>query len=179
MRIDAATRGFVIAAAATLVACGAQSTSPVTPSAVASTGSEPAGAPWGPESPNFNLEVILKGDNSASGLVKFRQRNDDELVISLDTWVRGLQPNTSYLLQRAVDTTLDGVCTSTAWLTLGKGLTPQTITTDARGTGREELWRSVSAFPVGSTFDIHFRVIEAATLEPVLRSGCYEFTISQ
>ena len=27
--------------------------------------------PWGPETPNFNLEVILRGDPSGFGLVKF------------------------------------------------------------------------------------------------------------
>ena len=86
-----------------------------------------------------------------------------EAVIYLDTWVRDLAPNTSYLLQRAVDTTIDGDCTSTSWLTLGKGLTPQAITTGDRGTGREALFRSVAAFPVGSEFDIHFRVIDEAT----------------
>jgi hypothetical protein len=132
---------------------------------------------WGPETPNFNLEVILRGEGF--GLVKFRQPNDDALIIHLDTWVRDLAPNTSYLLQRAVDATVDDNCTSTAWLTLGKGSQPQSITTDASGTGREELFRSVAAFPVGSEFDIHFRVIEEATSNVVLTSECYQFTISQ
>jgi hypothetical protein len=54
--------------------------------------------PWGPETPNFNLQVILGGEGF--GLVKFRQPNDDDLVIYLDVWVRDLEPNTSYLLQR-------------------------------------------------------------------------------
>ena len=134
-------------------------------------------ASWGPESPNFNLQVILRGDGF--GLVKFRQPNDDVLNVHLDTWVQDLAPNTSYLLQRAVDTTVDDNCTSSAWLTLGKGLVPQAITTDDTGTGREELFRSLAAFPVGSEFDIHFRVIHAATSAVVLTSECYQFTISQ
>ena len=86
---------------------------------------------------------------------------------------------TRYLLQRAVDSTLDDVCTSQTWLTLGKGLQRQAITTDENGTGREDLFRNVSVFPVGSTFDIHFQVIEEATSAVALRSGCYQFTISQ
>jgi hypothetical protein len=133
--------------------------------------------PWGPETPNFNLQVILGGEGF--GLVKFRQPNDDDLVIYLDVWVRDLEPNTSYLLQRAVDVIIDGECTSTAWLTLGKGLLPQSITTDAEGTGQAELFRSVAAFPVGSEFDIHFQVIEEESGEVVLTSDCYQFTISQ
>lgn len=133
--------------------------------------------PWGPESPNFNVQVILRGEGF--GLVRFRQPNDDVLVVHLDTWVRDLAPNTSYLLQRAVDVNVDDVCTSEAWLTLGKGTQPQSITTDATGEGREELFRSVAAFPVGSEFDIHFRVIEETSGAVVLTSKCYQFTISQ
>ena len=133
---------------------------------------------WGPETPNFNLEVVLRGDGF--GLVKFRQPNDDALVIHLDTWVRDLEPNTAYVLQRAADRTLDGVCsTAGGWLTLGKGLIPQSITTDDRGTGREDLSRDVGAIGVGATFDITFRVVNVATSAVVLTSDCYRYTISQ
>ena len=132
---------------------------------------------WGPETPNFNLEVVLRGDGF--GLVKFRQPNDDALIINLDTKVRGLEPNTAYVLQRAADTNLDGICSSTSWLTLGKGLVPQTITTDDRGTGEESLFRDVGALGVGATFDIAFRVVNVATSAVVLTSDCYRYTISQ
>ena len=117
----------------------------------------------------------MRGD-AGFGLVKFRQPNDSAFVVYLDVWVRDLSPNTAYRLQRAVDTTLDGVCTSTDWLTLGAGLTPQTIQTDDRGTGRAALFRAVPPLP-GSRFDIHFGVIDAAGL-PVLQSGCYEYAVS-
>lgn len=136
-----------------------------------------ANPPWGPETPHFNLEVVLRGEGF--GLVRFRQPNDDTRIVYLDVWVRDVAPNTSYLLQRAVDTNVDDNCTSTVWLTLGKGPVPQSITTDETGSGREELFRSVAAFPVGSEFDIHFRVIEEATSNVVLTSACYQFTISQ
>ena len=134
------------------------------------------GVAWGPETPNFNLEVILRGQGF--GHVKFRQPNDDEKIVYLDTWVRDLAPNRSYLLQRAVDTTIDDNCTSTAWLTLGKGATPQTIDTDDRGTATAELFRSLAAAATGATFDIHFRVIDAITSEVVLESSCYQFTVT-
>lgn len=135
---------------------------------------------WGPETPPFNLEAVLRSPSGGPGfgLVKFRQPNDEFQIILLDTWVRDLTPLTSYRLQRAVDATLDDVCTSSAWLTLGVGLTPMAIVTDENGTGRAELWRSVAAFPVGSAFDIHFRVIEDATGAVVLASDCYRFVIS-
>ena len=167
----------LLASAALLsAACAQAPTSPVLPSTGARPGVSAGAVSWGPEVPKFNLEVVLRGQGF--GLVKFRQPNDGEAVIYLDTWVRDLVPNTSYLLQRAVDVVIDGDCTSAAWLTLGKGLTPQAITTDDRGTGREGLFRSVAAFPVGSQFDIHFRVIDQATSAVVLESGCYAFTIS-
>jgi hypothetical protein len=131
---------------------------------------------WGPETPRFNLEVVLRGEGF--GLVKFRQPNDAEAVVFLDTWVRGLAPNTSYRLQRAVDTDIDDVCTSTSgWLTLGQGLTAHAIDTDANGTGRADLWRAVPPTP-GVEFDIHFRVIDDATGAVVLQSECYQYTVS-
>ncbi len=129
--------------------------------------------------PPFNLEVILRGEGKRFGHVKFRQDNDADKIIDLGIWVRDLEPNHEYKLQRAVDpiNVIDGECTSTSWLTLGKGLVPQTILTDDRGTGREDLWRSVSMLPSGSMFDIHFRVIDAVTLEVVLTSDCYQYTV--
>jgi len=129
------------------------------------------------EIPPFNLEVILRGEGGSFGHVSFRQDVDPAKIITLNTWIRDLEPNHQYQLQRAVDTNIDGNCTGTSWLTLGKGLTPQTITTDDTGTGREELWRDVSAIPTRSTFDIHFRVIDAVTHAVVLASDCYHYTV--
>jgi hypothetical protein len=131
------------------------------------------------ETPHFNLEIVLRGEGNAFGLVKFRQAVDPAKIITLDVWVRDLEPNHAYLLQRAVDpvNVVDGDCTSTSWLTLGKGLTPQPIMTDANGEGREDLWRDVSAVASGSTFDIHFRVIDAVTMALVLTSDCYQYTV--
>jgi hypothetical protein len=130
-----------------------------------------------PADPNFNLEVILRGEDKGFGHVKFRQDNDAAKVITLGTWVRDLEPNHNYLLQRAVDTNIDGNCTGTSWLTLGKGLTPQSILTDEKGTGREELWRDVSGLATGAKFDIHFQIIDALTSVVVLTSGCYQYTV--
>jgi hypothetical protein len=129
----------------------------------------------GLERPPFNLEIILRGEGF--GLVKFRQPEDGSRIVYLDTWVRDLAPNTSYVLQRAVDTMINDQCTGTAWLTLGKGTTPQVITTDSRGTGRELLFRSLAAIPPGSKFDIHFRVVDATTASVVLTSTCYHYTV--
>ena len=168
---------------AILVSCAALACSggaaPTVPSAVPPTtaAGHPAEAVAGSAAePPFNLEAILRGDGF--GLVKFRQeKNPDANIINLDVWVRDLAPNTSYSLQRAVDTVLDGTCTGTNWLTLGQGVTPQSIVTDDRGTGRADLWRDLSAFAPGTAFDIHFRVLETGTMTVVLQSDCYRFVV--
>jgi hypothetical protein len=140
------------------------------------------GPPWGPETPNFNLEVVLRptadGPDKGFGLVKFRQPNDANTIVLLDVWVRDLTPSHSYYLQRAVDMNVDDDCTGTNWLTLGQGPVPEAITTDDRGTGRAALFRAV---PPSGRFDIHFRVIDPATSPAtvVLQSGCYQYTVSQ
>ena len=129
--------------------------------------------------PTFNLEVILRGEDGRLGHVKFRQDVDPSKIVILDTWVRDLEPNHQYLLQRAVDAAnvVDGKCTSTSWLTLGKGLTPQSILTGDNGSGGEELWRDVSAVASGSAFDIHFRIVDATTMAVVLTSDCYQYVV--
>ena len=157
----------------------------------ASAGPASAGPPWGPETPPFNLEVILHDVSGGDGFghVKFRQPNDDLRVITLDTWVRDLQPNHAYLLQRQVDLEADGDCADSSlspWLTLGEGfaLPPTPITTDDGGTGEAALFRDLDPAgpatgpPPGMRFDIHFRVVDAVTLVPVLQSECYVFTVS-
>ena len=167
------------------VSCGALACSgaaPTTPSAAASAaGLERNASGEGlvagsATQPPFNLQAILRGDGF--GHVKFRQEKDpDANIISLDVWVRDLVPNTSYSLERAVNTILDGSCTGTNWLPLGQGPTPQPIVTDDGGTGRADLWRDLSAFAPGSAFDIHFRVIETGTTNVVLQSDCYRFVV--
>ena len=164
-------------------ACSDRGVSPTAPTAAAV--SEPAAVAAGPsqvtaagEQPPFNLEAILRGDGF--GLVKFRQEKDStHNIVNLDVWVRDLLANTSYSLQRATDTALDGVCTGTNWLTLGEGSTPHPIVTDDSGTARGALWRDLSAVAPGTTFDIHFRLIENGTspIHVALQSDCYRFVV--
>jgi hypothetical protein len=172
--------GAVIGLAVLMPGCSRQGvTSPVAAeNRVSLAESESSGVP---ATPPFNLEAVLRDVNGGPGfgLVKFRQPDDDDLIVYLDTWVRKLSPNTAYLLQRAVDTQVDGNCTSTAWLTLGKGLTPEQIVTGDRGTARAELFRVLPDSTEGTRFDIHFRVIESSTSAVVLESGCYEFVSSR
>jgi len=127
--------------------------------------------------PNFNLEIILRPTDGGNGFghVTFRQANDPAERIDLGVWVRDLAPNTHYRLQRAVDTAIDDNCTSTSWLTLGEGLTPQDIVTDDRGTAKQDLFRVLTT-PVGTPFDIHFRIVTTSGA-PVLTSECYQYYV--
>jgi hypothetical protein len=165
-----------------VLACSGTSGVPTGPSAAApsaSNGSIAAGqslAATSAAQPPFNLEAILRGDGF--GLVRFRQEKDPAAnIVSLDVWVKGVTPDTSYSLQRAVDTVLDGECTGTNWLTLGQGATPQPIETDDQGTGRADLWRDLSAFAPGTAFDIYFRLIETGTTNAALQTACYRFVV--
>jgi hypothetical protein len=147
---------------------------PTSPQHVAVAGTMQADRSTG-DTPNYNLEVILRGEGF--GHVKFRQPgNDDAHTVFLGVWVRDLEPNTTYLLQRAVDTNLDGNCTSMSWLTLGFN-SPGSFTSDDKGTGTADFFRTFAATSVGSTFDIHFRVIRQNNSAVVLTSECYQFTI--
>jgi hypothetical protein len=174
------TRSRLVALAAITAVIGAMACTERT-----STGPMPrstanfAAQPWGPETPHFNDELILRppGGGGAQGQVKFRQPNDDELRVNLDVAVRGLAPNTHYQLQRAVDTN-DGVCSSTAWLTLGRGTVAQDIVTDENGNAKESLFRVLAA-PIGTRFDIYMRIVVAGTTTTVLATDCYEFTVSR
>ena len=170
MKSSKAAFGLAILTLA-FVACAGPDSTPTSPAAFV-----PDAAGANVLVPQFNLDVTLLSQGQAFGHVAFRQNHDGAQLAHLGVSAQHLAPNTSYVLQRAVDV-MDGVCTSVAWLTLGKGATPQTIDTNAAGTGQADLWRSLTAFPVGTTFDITFRVLDATTQAVVLTSPCYQFFV--
>ena len=152
--------------------------------AVAATAAQAdVGPPWGPATPNFNLEVILQpvagGPDNGFGLVRFRQPKDADKLVYLDVWVRDVAPSHGYYLQRATDSNVNDDCVGTNWLTLGQGLVPEAFTTNESGTGRADMFRSLAAIALGTEFDIHFRVIDVVTSAVVLQSACYQYTVSQ
>jgi hypothetical protein len=130
--------------------------------------------------PGRNLEAVLRptasGPENGFGLVKFRQPKDEDTIVYLDVWVRDLLPNHTYIVQRAVDTTVNDECTGANWTTPTLG----SITTDEAGTGRAALSRLLPAALLGVEHDIHFRVVDPAAPDvAVLQSSCYQFTGSQ
>ena len=123
------------------------------------------------------LLPVASAPADAAGVVIFRQPRDVNKVAFLDVTVVNLAPNHSYVLQRATDSTVDDHCTGTNWLTLGRGLDPQAITTDERGFGQAHLFRDLTAIPNGTRFDIHFRVVDPLTSAVVLMSSCHQFAV--
>src|SRR5229473_7107529 len=126
-------RGYcIILGAVALAACVPDRSDPVAPNlAGGSSLNVPISASTsGPATPPFNDEIILRDAKGAGGFghVKFRQPNDADRIVYLDTWIRDLQPNTGYQLQRATDVNVNDDCTGTNWLTLGMGTVPQSIT---------------------------------------------------
>ena len=187
-------------ASLTLAACADAPTRPSPPSATLATGAPAVrvladdaegdddrdeGRGNGARTPPFNFTAVLHGASDAggeerddgSGVIHFRQPGDPPHVVFLDTRVHDLAPYTSYQLQRATDGTVDGICTGTNWLTLGNLAAPLVITTDGEGDGRALFARQLSAALVGTQFDIHFRVLDAATQAVVLTSRCHQFTV--
>jgi hypothetical protein len=138
---------------------------------------------WNPDGARFNLVIHLRpaegSPDKGFGLVKFRQPQDENKIVYLDVRLRHLAPDHGYYLQRATDTTVDGDCTGTNWLTLGQGLDPQAIATNDKGKGRAELFRDLAAVPTGTEFDIRFRVIDAVDGAVVLESACHQFAVRQ
>ena len=133
-----------------------------------------------PLNPLYDLDVRLQsvGKNKGAGFIKYRQNPDTARIITLETWVTNLRPNSSYLLQRAVNPIADVTgCSSTAWLTLGEGLLPKPIVTNAHGDGSAKLWRDITGIPRGTAFHIRFQIVDATTLSPVLTSDCFDYTV--
>jgi hypothetical protein len=127
--------------------------------------------PGGPNADDHDEESERRGP---SGLVKFRQPKDEDVIVYLDVRVRRLAASSTFTVQRATDTQVDDVCTGTNWEmpTLGQ------IATDETGRGRADLVRPLPTTLLGMTFDIHFRVIDAAG-NVVLESACHQFTVRQ
>jgi hypothetical protein len=168
-------RLFSVGLVATVLAAGCTGKSPAAPD-MAATGSRGNQDAASAAVPPFNLEAVLRG--TGFGLVEFRQdQNPAANIINLDVWVRDLAPNASYSLQRATDSALDGACTGSNWLTLGKGTVDEPILTDDSGTGRASLWRDLSFLAPGTGFDIYFRIVATGTSEVVLQSDCYRFVV--
>jgi hypothetical protein len=133
-----------------------------------------------PDGARANLVIHLgSAADDGFGRVIFSQPKDEDKIVYLKVRLHGLAPGHGYYLQRATDTTVDGDCTGTNWLTLGQGPEPQELVTDEKGKADAELFRDLAAVPTGTEFDIRFRVIDEVGGAVVLESGCDQFVVRQ
>ena len=112
------------------------------------------------------------------GFIKFRQDRYTAKIIILET-VRNLNRimNTCYSGPWTQQMLLMAIAQVLSWLTLGKGLNSSIHLNRCHGNGNEQLWRDVTAAARGTSFDIHFRIIDATSMEVVLTSDCYQYTV--
>jgi hypothetical protein len=89
--------------------------------------------------------------------------------VQVEVNVHGLQPTTTYTVQRAPDFNPDGVCTGATWITNGS------ITTSAGGSATGHYHVELGPpFVSGFRFDILFRVVGDDGAE--LRTACMTVT---
>ena len=111
--------GPVLIAALATIACQDSPTAPrelSAPPTAAADRSEGKGSAETAENdeankPNFNLNIVLRGDGS--GRVKFRQPKNDGTTHMVNLGARGLSQTPPDLSPPAGDITPDGICTST------------------------------------------------------------------
>lgn len=125
---------------------------------------------------SYNLNVRLSGA-AGSGRIEFRQPNDGTQTIYLETFVMGLSPNTDYLLQRAAQSIGNG-CVDSGWLTLGLGPAPLAIHTNTSGNGGARFWRTLPESLIGTSYDIHFQIVDQLTGAVALASSCLQYTVN-
>jgi hypothetical protein len=121
--------------------------------------------------------VLATPDGTVKGIVEVSPTAHD--VLAPDTFdvqgtvnVHGLAPNTDYKVLRWVDFNPDGNCTGTARLLPGN----PTLTTSAGGAGALHFEISSAAISDGTSFDVIWRVVDAATGATVLESDCLTVT---
>jgi hypothetical protein len=124
----------------------------------------------------YNLNVLLRNSNRIEGLILFRQPDDGTTTVYLDTYLAHLTPNHDYYLERAAQTLGLG-CVDAAWLRLGLGTVVTPIHTNWNGFGNATLNRTLPTTLIGTSFDIHFHIVDAATGVVVMDSGCYQYKV--
>ncbi|HSB91590.1 MAG TPA: hypothetical protein VLC28_00675, partial [Flavitalea sp.] len=66
----------------------------------------------------FNYTIELYGADDTRGVIRFSQREGDEIII-LNIYAHDLPADHRYYLQYAIDTELNGQCSSGNWMNAG------------------------------------------------------------
>lgn len=113
--------------------------------------------------------TAISGQGTGHVLVSPTAKDRPTFAVEVEVNVRDMLPNSTFTVERRVDLTPDGVCTSATWLTNGP------ITTSEGGAGAQHFEVERGApFVSGVRFDVQFHVIGNGT---ELRSDCMTVTV--
>ena len=174
-------------------ACSETTPNPVQPSAIApviTPAIAPAIAPFGapavqpavrPDSHGQQLTAIV---GEGEGVLNISPKADRPgFSVEIQVALQKTSPNTTFTLARAVDFTLDGVCTNTNFvpLPLPNPGPLVLLTTSPGGAGAAHVSFALDPvqfpqFSEGTTFEVHWE-IRATDASVVLRSDCFRVTV--
>lgn len=176
---------ILTAVAALCPACTENSPNSVQPSAIT-----PAITPSGPPAvqpavlPDSHGQQLTATVGEGRGVLNISPKRDRpgfSVEIQVALW--STSPNTTFTLARAVDFTLDGVCTNTNFvpLPLPNPGPLVLLTTSPGGAGAAHVSFALDPvqfpqFSEGTTFEVHWD-IRATDASVVLRSDCFRVTV--
>lgn len=177
-----------VAAAASLAcmaalgfACSESTRTPLHPSAVAASDAPAIRPAWLPDSHGQKLTAVV---GQGEGIINITPKADREgFSAEVTVSVRQASPDTVFLLTRAVDFTLDGICTNTNFvpLPLPNPGPLVTLTTSSGGAGAVHTKFALDPiqfpqFSEGTTFEVHWQ-IRTENSSIVLQSDCFRVTV--
>lgn len=115
----------------------------------------------------------VSGQGTGRVIVSSTAEDQGTFAVQITVAVHGASPGTTFIVQRAFDLNVDGVCALTSgWLTVPDA----TLTTSPGGAGAThgELHRG-APFVSGVQFDVRFRAVGSDGT--VLESGCMTVTV--
>jgi hypothetical protein len=172
---------IVAAVAALGLACSESSPHPVQPSAITPLGPLAVRPAVLPDSHGQQLIAVV---GEGEGVLNITPKADRPgFSVEIQVALRKTNPDTTFTLARAVDFTLDGVCTNTNFvpLPLPNPGPLVLLTTSPGGAGAAHVSFALDPvqfpqFSEGRTFEVHWE-IRAIDSSVVLRSDCFRVTV--
>ena len=181
VRMRRLAAAILAAVVALCPACSENSPNPVQPSAITPPGPlavQPAALP---DSHGQQLVAVV---GEGEGILNISPKADRPgFSVEIQVALQKTSPNTTFTLARAVDFTLDGVCTNTNFvpLPLPNPGPLVLLTTSPGGAGAAHVSFALDPvqfpqFSEGTTFEVHWE-IRATDASVALRSDCFRVTV--
>jgi hypothetical protein len=179
MRRSAAA--IAAAVAALCLACSESSPNLVQPSAITPPSPLAVQPAVLPDSHGQQLVAVV---GEGEGVLNISPKADRPgFSVEIQVALRKTSPNTTFTLSRAVDFTLDGICTNTNFVPLPRPNPGPLVllTTSPGGAGAAHVSFALDPvqfprFSEGTTFEVHWE-IRATDASVVLRSDCFRVTV--